>query len=250
MGLKIKRVTPPYIPPTAEPDAMYSTKVRGILKPMHPFLLFEVLKMDLATTVDFRIGFRDLVIEGKNLNDGQQFIMGTWPGFWFDREQSIKQEFQRLELYKLFEQYVFKCLSNFILEIVAQASNERRSRMILFENKINWLQVLDYWGTILKHLPMFRMHGDFSKNTDCILMPVSCYKVDTCAGVKKFIQEPLMWPMNIGGFEKAGLDNAVAKFAQEKGKEFANWKLKQHLNNLLIQSLYYCQWNLTDDQPV
>lgn len=250
MALRIHRVKPPYNPPQAEPDAMYATKIRGVLKPLHPFLVFDILKMDLGTTVDFRIGFRDLVIGGKDINAalGKPFIMGTFPGFWFDRAQAKTNDFERLEMFKLFEQYVFKCLFNFVSDVLGHKSVERRKRMTLFKDEIAWSQVLEFLNLLTESLPMFDRRGDFTSNSNYLLIPKRCQTITVEGGLKKVVDEPWMWPVDIAGFDKAALQAQVQKFAQDRGEDYANWKLKQHLTNLLVQSLYYCLWNF-DDNP-
>lgn len=247
MALRIHRVKPPFNPPPAEPDAMYATKIRGILKPLHPFLVFEILKMDLATTVDFRIKFRDLIIEDKNLGNGQLFIFGTFPGFWFDRAQASNHDFQRLEMFKMFEQYVFKCLFTFVSQLVSEKSIPQRERMTIYRNgSVNWGRIPEFLMLITEYLRIFHVHHDFQEKTEFILIPKQCQTVVADGGLRKIVDEPMIWPMEICGFDKHVFEESVKEIAREKGDDFANWKLKQHLTNLLVQSLYYCTWRLDD----
>lgn len=96
MALRIHKAR--LAPAAKEPVPLYQMKLQQLLRPNHPVFNFALLRQDLATTFDFEVGIRGQV----------ETVLGTFPGFWFDRMRRSETQADLAASWRLFEEYVFK----------------------------------------------------------------------------------------------------------------------------------------------
>jgi len=114
----------------------HRVKVYSLLKPWHPFFVFEVLKEDLNGSLSFRISVKDLESRGKKT--GIEFpyaeVIGVFPWGSCPGEPSDK--------YEQFQLYVFECLTRLVDDILCKQTACQRSLMqLVVGQSVNWTRV-------------------------------------------------------------------------------------------------------------
>jgi hypothetical protein len=234
---------PAYVPPSTEPDPLYKTMILSSLPRLHPVFHFAATRIDSATTIDFTVGFRDLVIDGRELNKdlGYPQMLGSFPGFVFDRDLANAKGFSVADQQKLFEQYLFKVVSRFLGDVVHQDSAGVRARAELIRGgQIQWDRVFDHLNQLTFRMRQFerrlRREGEV---LDLFLVPLEWY-VRMDSGILQ--ADRAAYAVNAAGFDKEQLQKWVDSLIAEHSPDHANWKLKQHLLSTLTANLYHMCW--------
>lgn len=232
MGLKILRKSSR---PTVQPEPLYKQRIQALLRKNHPLFEFQIERMDCKTTIDFSVQARKCTLNGLELLPGRPFLFCTFAGFWFDREMANTQHFSVHTQFKYFEQYLFKCVSKFISEVLGRENLEScQDFNLLNDDIVDWSAVTDYFALLAEGLPMLvPMAGEADGILNLALAPAEGLQVE---GFSK------VYGATACRFNKQELGAEIEKYAQDKGSEAANEKLKQYILNLMTDALYGMEW--------
>lgn len=242
MALKISRLKL-YTPPAPPPEPLYALRIKAALKLMHPLFQFTLERLDISTTIDFTVSFRELLMHGQVVTPADKpFLFGTFPGFLFDRDAAEGEAFAIHDSMRRFEQYLFKVITRYLFDVVHQSTVKERALMGLLQaGQIDWVKTVRYLNLATCKLTMFSRQASpaESEDLDLFLIPGE-WEVRLPGGLLQPDRPCLA--TNVIGLSKATLQAQVDEILAAEGADKANWHLKNHLQKLIVANLYHMQW--------
>lgn len=246
MALRIHTQAPPFpasprelLTPIQNP---HRVKIYSLLKPWHPFFVFEVLTEDLHGSLSFSISIKDIESKGKKTSrefkDSQ--ILGVFPWGSCPGDHS--------DIYDKFQLYVFECLSRLVADSLARSTREHRHMLQLTNsNSVNWTKVCKWFELLTDPLsPWFdrsttvengQMHFILSQ-TQAIKdgEPVCGWWANGPKGIDPCHQ---VLPIDIANLSISAIEAEVKELGNK-----AEATLKRHLLDQAVNALYYMRFKL------
>jgi hypothetical protein len=124
---------------------LWEVKIRSRLKPLHPFFKFELERLDIKSTIEFKVS-----IPNTNL-EKEVSIHGVFPGFWFDESMIAPgHPFDLNAHFEEFEKYFFRLITKLLTDVATPNYNTQRDTVTLFSGKIEFDNVKAYMRSLLE----------------------------------------------------------------------------------------------------
>ena len=220
----------------------HRVKIYSLLKPWHPFFVFEVLTEDLNGVISFRIGIKQLA--SKNRQTRKEFpkaeVVGVFP--WADCPGEPADKYHRFQL------YVFECMTRLVDSFIGQNTwTERQMLQLITGGSVNWTRVCK-WFELLTHSldPWFdRRTTVLDGQLHFILTQTQALKDGNPVCGWKFMGKsgpecyhPVL-PVDVANLPVSALDKEVAQLGDQ-----AEATLRRHLLDQATNALYYMRFQL------
>lgn len=217
-------------------------KVYSLLKPWHPFFVFEVLKEDLGGTVDFRISVKPIESKGKIL--AREFpsasVLGVFP--WADCPGSPADKYERFQL------YVFDCLTRLIVDGFGRPSlMPREMGPMVVGGSPNWTRVCKWLEQFTEPLaPWFDRHTTVNDGRLHFILsqtqalkfgePVCGWWMNTPKGPEQCHKA---LPIDVANIPVSAIEKECAELGDQ-----AEAMLKKYLTEQIVNAFYYMRFAL------
>lgn len=246
MALKIG-VAPPAFPGKARElitpiQNPHRIKIYSLLKPWHPFFVFEVLTEDLNGPLSFKISLKDIESRGNKTSTTfpHAQVIGIFPWGSFPGEPSDK--------YEQFQLYVFECLTRLIDDCLGRGTQTHRHMLqLVVGSTVNWTRVCKWMELLTDPIsPWFdrgmtvedgRLHFLLTQTQALKGNEPVCGWWEYKAGADNPCH-PIL-PIDIADISVS----AIEKEVQELGDR-AESMLKKHLLEQAVNALYYMRFKL------
>jgi hypothetical protein len=246
MALKVG-VAPPAFPGKARElitpiQNPHRVKIYSLLKPWHPFFVFEVLTEDLNGSLSFRISLKDIESKGKKTLTSfpHAQVIGVFPWGSCPGEPSDK--------YDQFQAYVFECLTRLIDDCLGKSTQMPRHMLqLVVGSNVNWTRVCRYLELLTDPLSPWFDRGTTVENgrLHFLLTQTQALRGDepVCGwwepkGGADVPTLPIL-PIDVANISVS----AIEKEAQELGAK-AETTLKRYLLEQAVNALYYMRFQI------
>lgn len=219
-------------------------KIYSLLKPWHPFFVFEVLKEDLNGSLSFRIAVKDLESRGKRteVEFKHAEVIGVFP--WAATPGDPAEKYNNFQL------YVFECLTRLVDNILCkQTSHQRAMMQLVVGSSVNWTRVCKWLELISDPLsPWFDRQTTVNEGMLHFVLsqPMAQLKTGevvcgwfTKGGPLGITPAHQVLPVDIAGIKTSAIEREVQDFGL-KAEEI----LHRHLLDGFVNALYSLRFKL------
>lgn len=246
MALKIQVKAPDFpakpvdlITPIQNP---HRVKIYSLLKPWHPFFVFEVLTEDLNGVISFRIGIKELESKGKQTQ--REFpkaqVVGVFP--WADCPGEPADKYGRFQL------YVFECMTHLVDRFIGQTTwTHRQMLQLVTGGTVNWTRVCKWFELLTDPISPWFDRGTTVENGQLHFIltqtqalkggePVCGWWFMGKSGPEAY--HPVL-PIDVANLNTSAIDKEVAQLGDQ-----AEATLHRHLLDQATNALYYMGFRL------
>lgn len=228
MPIRISNLRRAVVPAQKPATPLYQLKLQALLPAQHPLFRFTLVRQCTQTTFDFEVGLRDLAVDGGSLNEilGHPVMLGSFPGFWFDRLAAAEAGTDLAASWQRFEAYAFKICARLLEHLHRDTRTDQIELMVCNETGMIWPAAQRYLELLTARLPFACTAAFDDQAVSFLLRPVAA---DVC-------------PIEVAAFEPAEAADRARQLVAQQGLGPANLLLKKWLLELLVLNLYHARW--------